>query len=161
MRGRTLYPLSQMKEKWPDLWEVHMRRYSSRRELSELRIPLLNCGWHDVIFFSAVHPQAMRSALREAKIEWPIMKSYRIPASALRADRAAVLLGASAPGCAFEYEAYDPDDMEMYKDIPPRVLEYYKACRSAGETPFLFHGITQILYRGTLNIAGLEIEEGR
>lgn len=161
MRGQVLYPLSQMKDKWPDLFETHMGRYAGRPELSELRIPVLNCGWHDVIFFSAVHPQVMRNALREAKIEWPVMKSYRISASALRADRTAVLLGAATHGYEFEYEAYRPEDMDMYKEIPPRVIEYYRACSARGERPFLFHGITQILYRGTLNIAGLQIEEGR
>lgn len=161
MRGQILYPLSQMKDKWPDLFEAHMRRYAGRPELSELRIPMLNCSWHDVIFFSAVHPQVMRNALREAKIVWPVMKSYRIPAGALRADRTAVLLGASKPGLEFEYEVYSPEDMGLYQEIPSRVLEYYRVCSARGETPFLFHGITQILYRGTLNIAGLQIEEGR
>jgi len=159
-RDGILYPLSQLKEKHPDLWVSHVRKYYDRPWLSERKIELLGCGWHDVIFFSPVSPLKIMEALRSAGLNPDPMQFIKIPAWMLSRERTVIMTKPSRTG-EVEYVAYDPTALSDHADISDVTLCYYRQCAEFRQRPLLFHGIAHVLYRGSLNVTGLPTVEGR
>lgn len=153
MQGSVLYPLEKLKERAPTLWVKQVKKYEGRQGLLKCRIPPLNCLWGEVLFFSPIHPQKICDALRRAGIHRS-MRCFEIPAHLLSKEKTVVMFSEVK-----EFISYTAEAIELYAEIPQHTIDYYRSC--AGEMPFLYHGVPQILHRGTFNIAGLRIVEGR
>jgi hypothetical protein len=67
VRGDAIVPLSQMRTRFPDLYELNVRKYSERPELMELPVEPLRCTWSDVVFLSPVHPAPLFAALHTTR----------------------------------------------------------------------------------------------
>ena len=157
--GQILYPLSGLKNLQPDLWRTCMDKYTLRPWVEKIVVGKLECGWHDVVFFSAVHPQKLRDAFR--KVGRPPsapMRCYQIPARSLPREKTVVMSGGPHE---HTYEWYDPDRVDEYAEVPEYTLNYYRACHLEGRVPLMFHGINQVLYKGVFNVTGLPVVEGR
>ena len=155
MQGSVLYPLERLKVRDPALWARHVEKYKDRSGLLKSRIPILDCLWGEVLFFSPVHPQKICNALRKAGINKTI-RCFEVPARLL-CRNSAVMLPTLEDGRIFV--SYAACSVNRYTEIPQHTIDYYRSC--GGEMPLLYHGVPQILHRGTLNIAGLRIVEGR
>jgi hypothetical protein len=93
MRGDILYPLNKLNNVYPDLFKKAAKKYEGRELLRELRIPVLDCLWNDVLHFTAVHPKKIKNALAEAGI--PIQRSFEcfeIDPKAFEAENTIVFL---------------------------------------------------------------------
>lgn len=160
VRGGVLRPLSALQSE-ADLYERHMRKYEGRDWVSDIVIPVLQCGWHDVLFFSAVHPQKICNGLRQAGLQPGPLRAFEVRASLLSPARTAILPGEAQARNVLEYLPYDPDDVVLYAEVPERTVEYYRRRWAARKPPLLFHGVAQFLYKGAFNITGLTVVEGR
>lgn len=49
-------PLSQLKDKYPKLYNKSLKTYKGRENLINKSIKLLDCQWKDVLFLSCVDP---------------------------------------------------------------------------------------------------------
>lgn len=63
VRGDAILPLSQMRTRFPDLYELNIRKYAARPYLMDLPVEPLRCKWSDVVFLSPVHPASLFAAL--------------------------------------------------------------------------------------------------
>lgn len=55
--GDKLFSISHLKEKDPDLFQQYIEKYQDhpdRKKLPYKKIPILNCRWMDVVFFSPI-----------------------------------------------------------------------------------------------------------
>nr|MBP9719177.1 hypothetical protein [Candidatus Levybacteria bacterium] len=87
---------------------------------------------------------------------------YKIPISLLDLKNTTVCLYRRDIGpipFAKDFSDFDPEKMDTYKTVPPETIEYYKEQFSADKRPLMFHLVPHILYKGTIDIAGLEIIE--
>ena len=66
LHGKILYPLNQLKEHYPKLYNEELSKYKGREHILKDKIPILNCLWGEVLHFSIVNPSNIYSALREA-----------------------------------------------------------------------------------------------
>ena len=68
--GTVLYPLNDLKEIAPDLYQEHGAKYCGREEIRSQRIGPLNCLWNDVLHLSPVHPQRVAELARAEGLLW-------------------------------------------------------------------------------------------
>src|SRR5687767_14788723 len=68
--GSVLYPLNALRDQYPALYAQHAAKYTGRESMLERHIPILGCLWNDVLFFSPVHPQLIKSTCEEVGKTW-------------------------------------------------------------------------------------------
>jgi len=165
MEGDILHPLNMMKDISPELFRRNMDKYASRKEVTEQKIPGLDCLWNDVIHFSPVNPVEVKKALVESGYTTEFnFTCYEIDPHLLDRNNTIVFLHKSEytkdKMNPKNFAAFDPDDIAKYSVVPQFTIEYYKEKVAAGRDPLLYHGIVHILYKGTLNVKGLKLIDG-
>ncbi len=163
MSGKILYPLNQLKETHPEIYLQHLKKYTGREQILEVKIPTLNCLWNDVIHFTAVSPYELldnlkKGGMKDDSIVWS--KWYKIPISLLNPENTTVCLYRRDVGLipsSKDFSNFDPEKMETYRQVPKETIEYYKEQFSNGKRPLMFHLVPHILYKGTIDTTDLEI----
>lgn len=165
MRGDILYPLNQLKTLFPDVYNIHVRKYTGREALLETVIPILNCLWNDVLHFTAVHPEDLLNNLKIAgfvaeELVWK--KWFKVPIDLFNFENVVVCMyrrDISFIPDARSFSGFNSKNMEEYRMIPLETIEYYKQQKSLGQKPLFFHRIPHVLYKGIVNTKNLEIIE--
>lgn len=146
-----LHPLNVLKEKHPDLYQQHVRKYKGREYVLEKRIPVFDCLWNDVLFLSAVSPYELVQALREAGGSPPPLRYYLVPDRAIEFDKCLIYLyeheDHEDPS---QYVRYQPELITRYAGLPQRTLEYYRETIAKGGRPLLYRHVPHFLYRGSI-----------
>jgi hypothetical protein len=62
--GDIIYPLNQLKDIYPDHYTREIKKYEGREKLMDVRNPILNCLWNDVVQFTCL--DCLRLVLRLA-----------------------------------------------------------------------------------------------
>ena len=163
VEGNILYPLNRLKEKHPATYEQAAAKYIGREHVKELRIPVLDCLWNDVLHFSSVHPKEIKQALVEAgrNVDLVTMNCYQIDPKLIEPQNAIVYLYAQADYKdkmnEENFVPYNPDEIAKFSEMPQATKDYYKEAIAKGEEPLLYHKIPHILYKGTVDITNLPI----
>ncbi len=163
MQGDVLYPLNVLKEKFPEIYDAHKRKYIEREEIMNLVIPKLNCLWNDALHFSAIHPKLVKDALIEAggRSDYK-MVCYQIDPHTFNPKDAVVYLY-STPKLDMtkedDFVEFNPNEMDKYSSLPKETVEYYRECYGNKKKPLAFHRAPHIFYKGSVNIKGLPIIE--
>ena len=171
LRGQTLYPLGLLRNVHRDLYEVELAKYAGREVLLDLRIPLLEVRWNDVLHLCPLHPSRLGRAWRAAGIDSAAWEHdfYRIPVDAL-AGLPAVWFATGAvslPDGPDEQGrlSLPSDDVSWFDaaryrelDAPPvRHLEHLRERREqgAGARPFAY--VPHVLVGAPLDVGGHEL----
>ncbi len=157
MAGTTLYPLNTLKELHPRLYEEYLQKYADRRGLMKRNVPQLNCLWNDVLFTMALAPAELYKAYKSFNFpgRYP-PRFYKIPLERLDQHQIVVLTKMGAGGTV--YEDFSARRMQAYATLPQETLLYWEERKKANdERPLLFMHIPHVMYKGTINIEGLEI----
>ena len=161
MQGSVLYPLNVLKEKFPEAYSAHARKYKGREAVMESVIPPLRCLWNDVLHFTAVHPREVLAALRQFGNYDGKFDYYRIAAASIEPDKAVVYLyPPDAVGREKHQEDFVPykvEELEKFAALPEAAVAYYKERLSHGSRPLMYHLIPHILYRGTIDVSDAEV----
>jgi len=150
-RGNTLLPLHQLGDRYPDLYERHLRNYDARPDVLRSPVEPLHCTWADVIFLSPLHPAPLFDA---------IGRSYREPwtldAARLDPDRAVIRL--MRHGKDGHYP--DPADEHDYVPFTTATLRAVNRVTQAaidrlsrlqrGDPALPWVDVPHILYRGSI-----------
>lgn len=163
MFGDILYPLNVLKDKYPEIYKEHKRKYEGREEVMDLIIPKINCRWNDALHLSAIHPKIVKDALCEAggRSDYKML-CYQIDPHILEPEKTVVYLY-SAPELDMTKEEdfieFKPDEMDKYSLLPEKTIEYYKESYSNNRRPLAFHRVPHILYKGSINIKDFPVIE--
>lgn len=162
LEGSILYPLNSLKDKFPDIYKREVDKYIGREYVREQRIPILNCLWNDVLHFSAVNPRDIKKALIEAGRNPDFtLEYYEIDPKSIEPQNAIVYLYSHIDQrekmSAENFIQYHPDEMAKFASIPQSTREYYKEIIDSGRRPLLYHGISHILFKGTIDITSLPV----
>jgi hypothetical protein len=167
LQGTTLYPLSVLKSKIPEIYESEISKYDGRKYVTQQRIPLLrDCLWNEVIFMTTVNPQELFDARAEAgwgKI--PPQKYFRIDPSTLDQEKLAVSLfkvkelNAKSGVKADDFVKYSQDDIDKYAILPQATKNYYRYEHEHGQPKIrlFYRYVPHILYKGEIDISNAEI----
>jgi hypothetical protein len=152
--GDKLLPLAILRVEYPEVYAKAMEKYEGREEVSQNFIPPLECLWEDVIFLSPVHPQVLHGVLVSCGHRGLIGKeAYVIDPRSLRPDW--LVIYDYADGGSYSF--YDGEDYLRYGRISDVTRNHYRNAAEAGKRPFLFHGITHVMYRGEICVDGLPV----
>lgn len=166
MQGTILYPLNQLKDIYPETYAQHARKYEGREHVLEAKIPSpLDCMWNDVLHFTAVHPQTLFTNIEEAgfnarELVWK--RWFKIPLTFFNAENTIVCFyrrDIRIVPDARDFHPFDPKRIGEYAAVPAETTEYYKEQFTLGKRPLFFHHVPHILFKGTIETAGLEIVE--
>jgi hypothetical protein len=161
-QGNILYPLSALKEKHPEIHAMHVKKYEHRKHVTELFIPQLNCYWGDVIHFSAVHPDVLVKALREAGFEEQF-SFYEIDPSLLDSQKALVYINKIKEDknhlTAEDFTEFNPAEVGKWAYIPEETTAYYRKKLAEGKKPVPFLFIPHILYKGSIEVSGMLLKK--
>ena len=158
--GNILYPLSQLKDKYPKLYNEEFSKYSGREDILNDKIPILNCLWSEVLHFSIVNPKDIYSELRDAgskikgKTKW-----YKIDPKKLDKKHAVIYSYKSRDFLENDFEKYYIKKLNNYSKLPNKTKEYYKFSLEKGRKPLLFHFVPHVLYNAGFDVKNLEIVE--
>ncbi len=162
MTGTTLFPLNELQDTYPDLYEENKIKYEGRENLMGAIIPRLNCKWNDVLFFSTVHPQKVKEFLNKFgygyKIDWTF---YQIPIEDLDVSKIAILEDKSTniQDCLTpdNIKEYDRETFGKYAELAELNKEYLtKVLSERGQTFHLFAGAVHVLYKGSIDVSKYE-----
>lgn len=160
MDGTILYPLNSLKKSHPEIHAEHVKKYEGREQLLTVEIEPLKCLWNDVLHFTAVSPQELKTNLAGAGIELSPRDWYKIPVSMIQGDKSIAFIYRRDQGVIpnfKEYETFDPKKIEIYRTVPEDTIEYYREQNAMGKRPLLFHLVPHILYKGSIDTKDLEI----
>lgn len=157
--GTELVPLNQLRSEHPELYKAAVKKYHDRPHVPLNYIPQLECTWGDVLFFAAVPPGALQRTLRTSGFpDWPPMPSFEIPLDRLNPKRLIVCHPGRVEKLSRDFYTYfHPSELSRYGKISGSTIKYYRHCAHLEELPFLYNGVPQILYAGSLDVTGLQV----
>lgn len=165
MVGKTLYPLNSLRRIDPSAAAAQERKYDSRKHLMQVRIPILDCLWNDVLHLSPLHP---------AKIKEALVQTDNLPAPSPLAAYFVIDPASLAPGKAVYFrhskdtqEKYDfleadfmPFDPSQYQElaaVTQEQLDYFRRMKVQGLRPLLWARTPHVFYKGTIDTSTLTI----
>lgn len=159
--GTLLYPLNQLKDIHPSVYQKHQVKYVDRAHVQQLYIPQLDCFWGDVVHLSAVPPQRILELLQQ--LGHPRQFSYyEIDPHVLDPSQTVVYTNRPREDMkvvsAVDFQPFDPDHVDEWNVIPPETVEYYKRKFAEGARPKLFVFIPHILSKQPLDVTHLSIK---
>ena len=151
-RGDAVLPMRQLRDRYPDLYERHLRKYSRRPGLLQTRVEPLDCLWADLIFLSPVHPAPLFRALGTSVTARP----WTLDAAQLDADRTVIRLMRHGKDGRYP----DPADENDYLPLTTATLRAVNRVTQAaldrlsqlqpGEPVLPWVDVPHILYRGSI-----------
>lgn len=164
MKGETLFPLNQLKGEFPEIYAKEAQKYVGREIVMQKSIPFLDCLWNDVLHLTAVPPKRIKEELEKAGKKTIPFRYFKIDPSTLDASRAIIYLYRSdlSRGDQMREEnfvRFNIKTFSQYGEISDATRTHYKAMAEKKERPFVFLYVPHILYKGTIDVSGLEIIE--
>lgn len=164
--GTELYPLNQLADRFPDLYQKRQDEYGSRLDITCMKVPILDCLWGDVLFLSPIHPEKI-CKLRVDTGYPQVTRTFFV----VDPDQCGIT---SENAVIFRHELYEPGQMALprsdivpfgrevigeYSEIPEKSIAYYRDSFSQGKRPLVYLYMPQVLFRGTLSFVDLPVIE--
>ncbi len=152
VEGDVLMPLSDLRVTLPETYEAARQKYEAREHVPRNHIPLLDCHWEDVIFLSPVHPQILHGVLVSCGHRGLVdRKAFVVDPATLNPARLVVYeFDGETP-----YTYYERSHHLRYARIGEATKGFYRDAKEEGKKPFIFAGVTHVLYQGRIPIQGL------
>lgn len=171
MRGDVLYPLSVLKTRFPDLYELERAKYGGRELLFELRVPILEVLWNEALHLSPLHPSQLAAAWRAARLPstaWD-RDFFEIPVERIESSRAVWFatgaLDEDDPGRdqhppslpVDQVTRFDPAAYRAIRHPPAKYLEYLNDRRERGRRPRPFAYLPHVLVAAPIDVRNLDV----
>ena len=160
MHGTILYPLNQMRDKLPELFDKQAAKYAGREDVQDTVIPGLGT-WNDVIHLSPIDPKKVIAALREcgapADFTW---KAFQIDVSTLDPAKL-VIMTTLKDGDKYvkEFLPFTEENYQQNCELPEITKQHYRDSVAKGEQPLTYAGAPHVLYKGTIDTSNVKIIE--
>ncbi len=159
MEGNILYPLNQLKTIYPMAYETHVKKYEGREYLLDVKIPILDCLWNDVLHMSPIHPKDLDEAWREYGFEYEL-EFFEIDLKDLDRTKLAIYkyekLRINRTD-KIEVTAFDEDYVLKNNKVRQVSKDYFKKCKEEGTDPLIFVGVPHILYKGEIDVTNCNL----
>lgn len=162
MVGSVLYPLNELRIRDRAAFERARAKYVGREQVMELRVPMLDCLWNDVLHLSPVYPGEIVEALEAVGFTPERRQFLEIDASQLDPSRTVLFLNSTDREHRFDegqWTRFDPHALTDHARLPQATRDYYAACASDSTRPFLFAHVPHVLFRGSLDVGRLTVLE--
>lgn len=164
VRGDDILPLSQLRVHYPDLYELHFKKYADRPHRVNAPVYPLDCTWADVVFLSPVHPAPIFEAMHESGRIGPVVVGYwTLDAELLDPARTCILLKRHDPELrpqpAEDFIPYTPEAVAALSTPSERALHRLRNL-NATEPLYPWADIPHILHRGPIPLSAFRTADG-
>ncbi len=157
--GEVIYPLNQLKEKFPDIYSMQSAKYDDIQE-KDVEIPGFGY-WNDCINLMPVNPGLVKSELEKYghDTSWG-WRFYRIDAEKLDTSKLTIMIMSEYDG-VFErdFVQFNKDNFDKYCHIGDVTRVLFQEAKDKGEQPNTFARVPHVLYKGSISTKGLEVIE--
>ena len=161
MQGSILYPLNQLRDINPALYDAQAAKYVGREYIMNKTIPYFDCLWNDVLFLTAQHPKKLQEALLRAGGPKLSHSFFEIDASSLEPRKSLIYLFANTtarqPLTSEDFAPFVASNLEKYNIVPKATEEYFSQQYKQKKRPLLYYKVPHVLYHGTLDISNAKI----
>lgn len=165
LAGETFHPLNTLKTLHPVVYEKHIQKYCGREQVLQRPIPILNCLWNDVLFFTNVHPKAILEGFIAAGQQWrPQQWAVADTVTAGFSGQNAVIYHPDPERTkgdfAVQSERFAPfveGEIQAVHELPSATLTYYIEAAARGEPIFAWRGLPHVLFRGSIGLADVDL----
>lgn len=162
--GETLYPLNRLAELHPRVASEHARKYTGRERLMQVRLPILDCLWNDVLHLAPLHPSITKAALLASGFQVSPRRFFVIPPELLDPRRAVHFKHSRDTQGAYDFLASDfsafaPESYEELEHVPAEQSAYFLRMKATGEKPLLWARTPHVFYLGDLPVKNLPLME--
>ena len=161
--GEVLIPLNVLKLRNHELYSAAIKKYEGREFLMDEIICPLNCLWNDVLHFSTIDPCLIFAELDRLGLmqtqEW---KVFKVSASLLDVRETTIYSPFYPEEGAFkvrpeDFCPFEPSKYQEMRELNSASKRYFKEVKEQAGRALLFKYIPHVLFRGELNIQGLEM----
>ena len=156
IRGNALYSLYDLKDRYPDLFEIYLKKYTERNRVFILDVPVphLECRWSDCVFLSAIHPQQITEALHTVTGQRQPFGYFEIPITNLATEKLVRYSGRGFNDKQPEdFRPFNPEMIEAGSSLPEKTVRYYQSEVAAGKRPLYWAFSPQFLYRNSVDLS--------
>ena len=170
-RGDELLPLNLLATRFPDVYDVEMRKWAGRDSVLRFEVPHLGVTWADTVNLAALDPARLVEARRRlglpvsnlllrSVLRIPVERIAGMPAvvydtrSHWRNSRPDAREVAELPPSS-DFTPFDPTTYAELTEVPPLHLDYLVEQRDSGEPALGFVFVRHVLVAGAIDIHGL------
>lgn len=159
--GTTIYPLNQLRAKFPDLHAAQARKYAGRERITGETVPVVDALWNDLVHCAPIHPRTIFRALTVLERAPEAQEWFRIPVAKIqRID--AVWFDPQNERYPFpvrdgEVTMFDPSRYRELRALPARTLRYYRALTGTGQPSLLFLYVPHVLVHGLIDVSDVDV----
>lgn len=155
-KGKYIYPLSELKNTYPDLYKKEIKKYKGRESHPEINIDILDAQWKDCVNFSTLNP--LKIFQLEELLGIPGYKNgedvdiFRFNIKDLINFDMCLYDDNISPR---KKEAYKKININKYKEtkfIPIETAKYFIKSKENNEYPLLFGHVTHLLVKNKVPI---------
>lgn len=174
LRDGTLYPLSALRERHPDLYARELGKWTGREAVLRYVVPHVDAAWADLVNLSMLDPRRLvelRGRLGVPTSRLLERRVVRIPAERLAGRSAARYVstahwlntrpgvaGAATEPAAQDFSRFDAATYREPVDVPPAHERYLREQHALGEPALGFAFVPHVLVLGAVDLAGLDLE---
>lgn len=159
-KGKTILPLSELKQKYPDIYKKEFKKYKDRENHPDIKIDVLNCSWKDCISLSTINPALIFNFLSSIDAKGSEhskdFKIYRFDINKIENEK-----------CYYD-DNVSPKNQKSYSkiksysetdSIPLEAAKYFIKSVDNKEYPLIFGYVKHVLVKGNLDLSlGEEID---
>ncbi|MBR7835815.1 hypothetical protein KDL01_21255 [Actinospica durhamensis] len=169
VRGDEIIPLNLMRTRFPDLYELNIRKYAARPGIMSSLVAPLHCTWSDVVFLSPVHPAALFSASSAARdgSRRTSPKPWILDAGRLDPDRTVIRLMRhgrdghySDPADEHDYLPFTTAALRAVSRVTVAAIERLESLKP-GDPWLPWVDVPHILHRGTIPVDWFQRSPGQ
>lgn len=149
--GSKLIPLSSLKDLSKDQFLKNKKKYDNRK-VKNKDIPILDCKWEDVVFFSCIDPKIIFMSLELLGLfDNREIKYFKFPIKSFK-NKEICYYNEDYNG----KENFKKVNISEYKEqysLPYDTARYFIDCIKSNEDPLIFASVPHILLKGNLDIS--------
>lgn len=158
-KGDIIYPLNQLKEKFPDIYKTQLAKYDDIEE-KDVEIPGFG-NWNDCVNLMPVSPGLVKKELEkyghDTNWQW---RFYRIDPEKLDNSKLIIMTMTEANGVLErKFMPFSRVAFEKYCHIGEATRNIFQKAKENHEQPNTFARVPHMLYKDSINTTNLDIVE--
>ena len=160
--GSIIYPLSQLKDIYPERYKDHVRKYEGRERTMQQIVPFFDCLWNDVVFLDPVPVEDVNRKRAEYSLSPIEGQFFKIDSGNL--DQKKLLVYMHRPDWLIKKESEKPECLpflNLTEEEKVNLAAFPSAAewglKRFGEKALLFGFIPHVLYLGSIETEGIPV----
>lgn len=155
--GYIIYPLNQLKEKFPDIYSKQYAKYDNITE-KDVEIPGFGY-WNDCVNLMPVNPGLVKKELEkyghDTSWEW---RFYKIDSESLKNSKLVIMIMNDKDGVLErEFIEFSKEAFNEYCRIGDATRACFEKAKNNNEQPNTFARVPHVLYKDSINTRNLEV----